>query len=127
MRDRLEPALRIACVILAALLLYHLVRDLVRSRPLANVTIPALPSLSADTNAPASAAPTKGANPTPDLARKGTNAPARGADKAATNSVASAPTNSVVIIATSKITPNVSPEAANAKPEATVIKPGEPN
>jgi hypothetical protein len=60
MRDRVDRILRIACVALAVLLLFQLVRTLVLSNPLARVTIPAVPTLS--TNALAEA--------------KGTNAPA---------------------------------------------------
>ena len=45
MLERYERALKIACIGLAALMLYQLVRLAVRRDPLANLNIPALPSL----------------------------------------------------------------------------------
>lgn len=45
MLERSERTLRIACICLAALLLYQFVRLVVRRDPLANLSIPALPSL----------------------------------------------------------------------------------
>ena len=87
MRERAGQILKAACLVLAALLLYQLVRVGLRANPLARVTIPALPRLASDTNAP----PTGGAmgmtNSAPTLASsaKGTNAPR---SEAGTNSVA---------------------------------------
>jgi hypothetical protein len=52
MLERLEPILKGVCAVLAALLLYQFVRVIAHSNPLAHLTIPALPGLPADTNAP---------------------------------------------------------------------------
>ena len=54
MLERLEPVLKVICAVLAALLLYQLGRLVAHSDPLARLTIPALPTLPAETNAPAS-------------------------------------------------------------------------
>jgi len=53
MLERLEPVLKVICAILAALLLYQLGRLVAHRDPLARLTIPALPTLPAETNAPA--------------------------------------------------------------------------
>ena len=42
MRERYEPALKVACAVLAAVLLFELVRVVVRGNPLGHLTIPAL-------------------------------------------------------------------------------------
>ena len=51
MRERLEPILKGLCLALAALLVFQLARMIARSNPLAHLSIPALPTLSPDTNA----------------------------------------------------------------------------
>jgi hypothetical protein len=51
MLERSEPVLKVICVALAALLLFQVVRLVVRSDPLAHLNIPALPTLPPDTNA----------------------------------------------------------------------------
>ncbi len=71
MRERTGQILKIACLVLAALLVYQLVRTVFRINPLAHVAIPALPSLASDTNTPA-AAGGKGTNSVSSAAR-GTN------------------------------------------------------
>src|SRR2546425_386876 len=47
MRERYEPALKVACAVLAAVLLFELVRVVVQGNPLGHLTIPALPALAA--------------------------------------------------------------------------------
>ena len=73
MRERTGQILKIACYALAALLLSQLVRTALRINPLARVTIPALPRLASDTNAPAP----EGGKMTNSVATqsKGTNSP----------------------------------------------------
>lgn len=58
MRERLGLILKLACYVLAALLFYQLVKTATRLNPLSRVTIPALPTLASDTNAPAAVAST---------------------------------------------------------------------
>jgi hypothetical protein len=53
MRERLEQILKIICLALAVLLAVQLVKAVIHANPLAGVVIPELPSLPADTNAPA--------------------------------------------------------------------------
>src|SRR5438552_11244724 len=53
MRERVGQILKIVCLVLAALLLYQLVQMGRRVNPLSRVTIPELPKLASDTNAPA--------------------------------------------------------------------------
>lgn len=50
MPDRFELALKIACLLLAALVLYEFSRLVARWNPLARTTVPALPTLSGRTN-----------------------------------------------------------------------------
>ena len=71
MRERTGQILKIACCVLAAALLYQLVRTAFRINPLSHVAIPALPSLASDTHAPAT-----GGKPTNSVSTmaKGTNA-----------------------------------------------------
>jgi hypothetical protein len=96
MREHAEKTLRIVCWLLAALLLFQLVRAIVRNHPFVRATIPAVPTLSADTNAIAAAipngpVPVKGeANP-PHL---GTNPPVV---KLETNLHATNPATSVLV------------------------------
>jgi hypothetical protein len=99
MLNRLEPALKMICAVLAALLLIQLVRLVAHSNPLAHLTIPALPALAADTNSPTGAsatnspmvrptakAATNALSSSAQVASTGTNAlPARGSVAAATN------------------------------------------
>jgi hypothetical protein len=73
MRERAEPALKITCLILAAFVVYQLVGVLMRFNPLHGVIVPALPSLTASTNTPASGG--HGTNPATaaSAGAKGTN------------------------------------------------------
>jgi hypothetical protein len=93
MRDRAEKYLRIACWLLAALLVLQLIRAMVRNHPFARVTIPAVPTLSPATNATPAAAP---AGPVPAMGDTNqphisTNPPGAnlGTNPPATNQVAS--------------------------------------
>jgi hypothetical protein len=52
MRERAEQILRIACLILAALVLYQLAGIALRINPFHGVSVPALPALAAATNSP---------------------------------------------------------------------------
>lgn len=71
MRERFELWLKIACLLLAGLLLYKLARSAVGGDPLAHLSIPVLPSLPASTNASSGS---KGTNSAPPLAAgQGTN------------------------------------------------------
>ena len=72
MLERLEPALKVLCAILAALLLYQLGRLVAHRDPLARLTIPALPTLAAETNAPTAGNVTN-SPAAPALAKSGTN------------------------------------------------------
>ena len=87
MRDRAALLLKVVCVCLAAWLAWELVRAGKDANPLAHVTIPDVPSLPADTNAPPAIA-----NKPP--ARPGTNAMAKGTNAlSGTNVMATAGTN----------------------------------
>jgi hypothetical protein len=55
-RDRAGQILRILCLVLAGLMVYRIAQVVLRVNPLARVTIPELPKLASDTNAPATAA-----------------------------------------------------------------------
>jgi hypothetical protein len=72
MLERLEPVLKVICAVLAALLLYQLVRLVAHSNPLAHITIPALPVLAPETNAPGSGKVTNSSTATA-VAKSGTN------------------------------------------------------
>ena len=69
MRERIGQILKLTCLALAALLFYQLVRTALRVNPLSRVTIPALPTLASDTNAPVAGASASGP------ARSSTNVP----------------------------------------------------
>jgi hypothetical protein len=94
LRKRAEPALKILCLILAALVVYQLSGIVVRWNPFRGVTVPELPALTARTNSPADSA--HGTNPAASAIIKGndltqlppnTNTPPP-AIKANTNSMA---------------------------------------
>jgi hypothetical protein len=89
MLERLTPVLKVICAALAALVLFQVVRLVVRSDPLAHLNIPALPTLPPDTNAPAG--PGTNSPAAPGSAKAGTNTTQHGAQiaGAATNSPAS--------------------------------------
>jgi hypothetical protein len=98
MFERTEPVLKVLCAALAALLVFQVVRTVARGDPLAHLSIPALPTLPPDTNAPsggtrtnslAAARPDKaGTNTAQAVAQTNngaTNAPVVAAAKAVTN------------------------------------------
>jgi hypothetical protein len=135
MRERLEPALKILCAILAAVLLYQFGRLIAHRDPLAHLKIPALPTLAAETNAPAAGNPrdsfagpaaVKSGTNTPSSSAqttgKGTNAPGtrelsnEGTDVACRES-ASAGTNSVALPRAGKSATNSTTEIGAAKAE----------
>lgn len=105
LRQRAEPILKIICLLLAALVLYQLAEIFIRWNPFRGVTVPALPTLAASTNGPASgrhgtnlvASTVKGTNGSPLLA--GTNATTSAAmgntNAIATTNLATAGTNAV--------------------------------
>jgi hypothetical protein len=92
MLERTGKILRIACFVLAALMLYQLVRVSLRGSLLARVTIPALPTLASDTNAPTAVG---GGTNAPKPTAKGTNAPGgpAGTNAPASTSAPAAGTN----------------------------------
>jgi hypothetical protein len=116
MRERAERILRIVCYALAALLLYQVARDVIRSNPLAGARIPELPTLAGDTNAPA--APATNAAPR-DVAKKGTNAANAEIAKAGTNAPPIAPakaeTNAAAPVVA--VAPIVVPDASGETPK----------
>jgi hypothetical protein len=75
MRERVEPILKIACLILAALLLYEFAGIFLRINPLRGVVVPALPALAASTNNPAGGARGTNLIVTTAVTIKGTNSP----------------------------------------------------
>lgn len=89
MRERMGLILKLACYVLAALLVYQLAKTALRLNPLSRVTIPALPTLASETNAPAVGASSN------VLARSTTNASGtnvvavKAAKESGTNGVAS--------------------------------------
>jgi hypothetical protein len=110
MRERLEQILKIVCIGLGVLLLVQLVKVVIHINPLAGVTIPELPSLPPDTNAP------------PKMADKG--APKPGTNSVAANlktnaSVASAETNVVARPKTKEGGSNSAPIQASAEQATT--------
>jgi hypothetical protein len=70
MRERLGQILKIACFVLAALVLYQLASIVLRVNPLRKVAIPALPALAASTNTPA---PSSGKGTNDSRGGSGTN------------------------------------------------------
>ena len=115
-RERTGQILKIACLVLAALLVYQLVRTALRINPLAHVAIPALPSLASDTNAPATggkptnsvSAMAKGTNALPNV--PGTNsAVAKMPKEKGTNFVAGVSTNLSATSVSGPLTPALSP------------------
>ena len=114
MRERIGQMLKIACIALAALLLYQLVRTAFRINPLARVTIPALPTLALDTNVPATGVPTAG--PVRSTTNSpGTNSPVMKAAKVTvTNFVAGVSSKS----GTTNADGSVSPSQAEREPVA---------
>ena len=122
MLERLEPVLKIFCAALVALLLYQVGRLAGHSDPLAHVTIPALPTLASDTNAPASGKATNSAT-APAAAKSGTNTMLSGAQNpgkgtnAATTGTPRTETNSDLIRQAAWSGTNVASDQAPGKRE----------
>ena len=100
MLERSKWILKIACLMLAAVLLYQLVQIGIRLNPLTHVTVPDLPSLPAETASQPGPAAVFTAMP-PVLAGKGSNSPVPSVGtNAPTSAVANgtnvAPTNALV-------------------------------
>jgi hypothetical protein len=72
MLERSEPALKVICAALAALLLFQVARLVVGRNPLGHLNIPAVPTLPPDTNAPAGGTGTN-ALAAPGSGKAGTN------------------------------------------------------
>ena len=75
MHERAGQILKAVCLVLAAVLLYQLVQVALRVNPLAHVTIPALPKLASDTNAPSTDGGKGMTNSAQVSTAKGTNTP----------------------------------------------------
>jgi hypothetical protein len=123
MLDRAVQILRIACLVLVLLLVVQLVKVGRRANPLAHAAIPALPTLSADTNNPtASTRPGQSAAipSKPSSTNRIALANGAGSQTNATNLVSTRATNETVMTASSSIATNVS-----AKTEAVTNVPAE--
>jgi hypothetical protein len=103
MFERTEPVLKVLCAALAAVLIFQVVRTVARGDSLAHLSIPALPTLPPDTNAPEGGARTNslagpgsgkaGTNTAQAVAQTNnaaTNSPVVGSGKATTNNPLSA-------------------------------------
>ena len=108
MFERAEPVLRLLCVALAALLVFQIARTVARGDPLAHLSIPALPTLPPDTNAPA------GGTPTNSLAASGSGKAGTNAAQAIGQTNNSA-TNSLLVGGSGKAATNGSPLASAPK------------
>ena len=139
MLDRSEPILKGICVALAGLLLFQIVRLVLRSDPLAHLNIPALPTLPPETNAPAGGtgtnalvasgsgkAGTNAAHPGAQVAGAPTNSPSgRESGTAGTNDLHSVSaqkgTNSLLPIATTKTVTNSIAEPRSGSKETNIV------
>ena len=110
MRERLAQILKIVCLGLAALLLGQLVKAALHANPLVGVTIPDVPSLPADTNAPPAVA-----NKPPN--KPGTNAPMSALNSNAPSALAG--TNAVAHRKAKSAESNAAPVIAAAESSAT--------
>jgi hypothetical protein len=120
MRERVEPILKIACLILAALVLYEFAGIFLRINPLHGVVVPALPTLAASRNSPSSGARGTNLVVTAAVTIKGTN----NSISAGTNITSSAMIASTNLIAPpvaiAKETNSVAYDSS-AKTEANVV------
>jgi hypothetical protein len=108
MLERSEHVLKALCAALAALLLFQVVRLVVRSDPLTHLNIPALPTLPPDTNAPPGGAGTNSLA-APGTGKAGTNTAHPGVQ------IAGAATNSSSGRESGKTGTNVSPSVSVQK------------
>jgi len=111
MRDRLEQALRLACVVLGALLLFQIGRIVAHRNPLSHLQIPALPTLAAADAQPGAKA--TNAAPVQDTTKKSTNSVAGASATKETNAAAAAHTT--------KGATNPSPEQATRKAQTNSV------
>ena len=139
MLKRSEPVLKAICLALAALVLFQVVRLVLRSDPLAHLNIPALPTLPPDTNAPTGGtganslaalglgkAVTNTAHPGVQIAGAATNAPAgRESGKTGTNAPllvsAQKETNSPSLAAVTKVDTNSSTDPRSGTKETNTV------
>src|SRR5579872_5682984 len=118
MRERAELLLKLACLALAALVLYQLSRFMTRTSPLEHLGIPALPSLASGSNAPIAEAVTN-STPIKETEKKGTNSVAgKEENKPGTNAITTAE-------AANKST-NAATGPASGKPETNALASQEP-
>ncbi len=139
-----EPFLKVVCLLLAALLLFQLIRLVIRNNPLEHLKVPELPTLQADgkgTNSVAGqAAGEKGTNSVAGTGTKGTNSASgqvsrktdtnfvsvEGSDRTGTNAVPAQvsenkSTNSAASQAAGKTDTNALPSQASAKPDTNSV------
>jgi hypothetical protein len=143
MLERSEPILKAICLALAALVLFQVVRLVMRSDPLAHLNIPALPTLPPDTNAPADGTGTNSlaalgsgkagmnmAHPGIQITGAATNAPAgRESGKRVTNlphsvSAQKGTNHSSPTAAAKTDTNSITDPSSGAKETNTVTRPG---
>ncbi len=93
LRERAEPALRILCYILAAVVVYELAGVVLRWNPFRGAIVPELPALASATNNPPGGA--HGTNLVANTALKGTNGAPHSAATNSTPPLASANTNPI--------------------------------
>jgi hypothetical protein len=144
MFERSEPALRIICAALVAVLVFQAARVVLRHNPVGRMKIPDLPTLPSGTNAPAQAKGTN-ATPSPAAAGHGTNAVTNSvtgktgtnaiapemAEKKDTNAAAAAPvlkkmeTNSVAVVEAGKPGTNAITSAREERKITNAIPGGE--
>jgi hypothetical protein len=123
LRERAEPALKILCLILAALVVYQLAGILIRWNPFRGVTVPALPALTATTNSPSDGA--HGTNLAASATIKGTNLAQLSPNTNSPPSAIKANTNSVappmaVVKETNSIA-HIDSGSTNANAETNVV------
>ena len=94
MRERTERLLKIACMVLAALLIFQLARAVLRSNPLSRVTIPEIPALTVSTNLAAATNATASVKSTNLVAATNANVAMTDSSNQAAQSI-SFPTNTV--------------------------------
>jgi hypothetical protein len=121
MRDRAALILKVICICLAAWLAWELVRVGKDANPLAHVTIPDVPTLPFDTNAPPSVASKPPVKPGTNAVAAGTNAIIAGANTNATphKKAHSANTNATASAAASVSTNTAASTNAAAATDAT--------
>ncbi|HXA44608.1 MAG TPA: hypothetical protein VNZ25_03805 [Candidatus Angelobacter sp.] len=112
LRERAGPALKILCLILAALVVCQLAGILIRWNPFRGVTVPELPALAVTTNSPANRV--HGTFPAASAAMQGTRLPQLPTD---TNTPSS-------VVASNSIAPGAS-VSTNANAGTNVVAPAE--